>query len=175
MVSFAELKTQVPIENLITLFDIPVKKHGASFRGSCPKCGGSERTLVITPGKGAYCWAEKKGGDAIFLISHIHNLSPRDAAVEIAARAGLQTEAKPEPATNGNDLSRIAATLDYEHEMIQAFGLSPDQAKKLGIGYKPKGKFAKMVVVPLHHGGALVGYAAVDGILDLPEQLLETL
>ncbi len=54
----------------------------------CPVHGGGDRTFVVTPGRGFFCFAEKQGGDQIALVSHVKEIPPKEAASFIAAHSG---------------------------------------------------------------------------------------
>ena len=148
------------------------------FRGPCPRClTGGARALTVTPGKGFCCFATKENGrfprgDVIAFVAHVRGLTFRQAAEELLRYAG---ENGPQPAAAAmqnvvDALQKVRDYLVYEHEDVQAMGLTPDQAKKLGIGYKPKGLFRGKVVLPLFVEGKIVSYCAVDGA-EFPKNL----
>lgn len=81
MVQFSDVKARVSLEDAARLLGLKLKQSNHQMRGPCPACpNGGERTLVITPGKGFYCWSVKKGGDCIALAAHVRQCSPKDAA-----------------------------------------------------------------------------------------------
>ena len=81
-IDFQELKGRVDIQAACSFLQLDLKPNGKQLRGACPSCpSGGERSLVITPEKGAaYCFTAKKGGDVIWLTSHIRGESQKDAA-----------------------------------------------------------------------------------------------
>ena len=88
-IDFAELKDKLSFGETINLLELGLKRSGNQYRGPCPACGtGGDRALVVTEGKGFFCFAEKKGGDQIALAAHILGIGAKDAAQELARRAG---------------------------------------------------------------------------------------
>lgn len=94
-IDFAEVKAKVSFAETVALLKLDLKSSGNQWRGPCPVCNaGGERALVVTEGRGFFCFSLKKGGDQIALAAHILAISAKDAAVELAERAGLV----PDPA-----------------------------------------------------------------------------
>ena len=49
-VDFKTLRERIPIERVVTMLGIRLKKSGAQLRGSCPICSHtSNRCFVVTP------------------------------------------------------------------------------------------------------------------------------
>ena len=89
-VDFALVKEKVSFADAISYLNLNLKPSGNQWRGKCPACNsGGDRALVVTEGKGFFCFALKKGGDQIALAAHILDLSAKDAAQELAGRAGI--------------------------------------------------------------------------------------
>ena len=169
-IDFKSLKQQIDLEDAINYLGLTLKRNGRQWRGKCPACNtGDDRALVITDGRGAYCHALGRGGDQVFLVSHIQNISMREAAerlvehYEIDASTPLPQERAPVTATRPQEPAQPApqarketattptdaagstalaplAYLQYEHEAVQALGLTPDTAEALGLGYAAKGQ-----------------------------------
>jgi DNA primase len=159
---FAEIKSRVSLEQVIEMLDLRLKKSGGQYRGSCPVHGGGDRTLVVTPNEGFYCFAEKKGGDQIALYAHCEGCNNYDAAAALQQRFRVPTPKAVEkpPSTTGS-----LAPLDYlepAHEILEVLGLSPAVCKALGAGFAPKGTMLNRVAVPLRlEDGTLVGYFGI--------------
>ena len=67
-VDFAEVKEKISFFDAIGYLKLNLKQSGNQWRGNCPACNsGGDRALVITDGKGWFCFALKKGGDQIAL------------------------------------------------------------------------------------------------------------
>jgi DNA primase len=82
-VDFKALRDRIPIERVITMLGIPLKKRGAQLRGSCPICSHtSDRCFVVTPALNRFwCFGEcQRGGDVIELVARVKQLSQKDAA-----------------------------------------------------------------------------------------------
>lgn len=174
-IDFTELKQRVSIETAASLLRLSLKPGNNQLRGPCPTCKeGGDRALVITPGKGAfYCFALKKGGDQIALAAHILDLSVKDAAQELASRAGLGTNTgtvstrnnskstvpESEGAKEGARTFQALTYLEPEHDAVSAVGFDTDFAKAHGIGYAPKGILRGTVAIPFRDAeGNLLGY-----------------
>lgn len=172
-VNFAALKAAVTITEVCEAFDIEVKGNGLQQRGQCPMCMGSDRELAINARDSSwYCHAAKLGGDTIALIAHTEGVRMKEAAEMIAERCGFNPETgkngskskdRPNNEPKGFDPEKIAAQLIYEHEAVQALGLSPEQAAELWIGYKAKGVHHGSVVFPLYRDGQCAGFAGYKG------------
>lgn len=62
-VDFQVLKQSISITDLIPWLGLKGNWHGDQWRGTCPQCNGSDRSLVVTKSKAAfYCFTAKKGG-----------------------------------------------------------------------------------------------------------------
>jgi CHC2 zinc finger len=80
---FQEIKVAVSLEKAAESLGLQLKPSGGAFRCACPKCEGSDRQLVITPGKGWYCFNAKRGGDVIALVAHVKGIGQREAAAAL--------------------------------------------------------------------------------------------
>lgn len=171
-IDFEDLKSRCSLEQAMRMVGLKLTKSGAQFRGSCPIHGGGPRTLVVTPGRGFYCFAEKQGGDQISLVAHVRELPVKEAAAWMLEQIG----GKPEPARKAAPAARSEPTaglkpLDYletDHEALELLGLSPLVCESLGIGFAPKGTMANRVLIPLRlPDGTLVGYQGIATREDL--------
>lgn len=170
-IDFAELKSRVPIEQVVQLLNLTMKPHGEALRGPCPACKqGGERALVATKGKNLfYCFAAKAGGDQIGLASHIRACKAAEAARFIAEGTGTvpvqdtgTSIAKAVPTVPQNEKGPLKP-LDYlqaEHEAVQALGISVETCQHFGAGYAPKGIMRGRLAIPIygHDGKVLLGY-----------------
>ena len=172
-VDFVELKEKVSFSDTIEVLGIALKQSGNQWRGPCPACkSGGDRALVITDGKGYFCFAEKKGGDQIALAAHILGSSVKDAAAQLAQSAGLtgtstsstcprQTVPKREGGKETQKFQPLAY-LEQNHPAVDAIGFSSEICAKLGIGYAPKGILRGTVAIPIRDDqGNLLGYLGV--------------
>lgn len=191
-IDFSELKQRVTLDEVIGFLGLSMtraatKEYGdpPQWRGACPACQSrGNRSLVVTEGKGYYCFEQRKGGDAIALVAHIRKLTMRQAAEELHRAFPLvevaedpthypPPEPRHEPPPQNGALLRVADYLKYEHPDIQGLHLSPETAKRLGVGQKPKGWGRGGIALPLYDDGELVGYAIFkDGQLAFPQNLL---
>jgi DNA primase len=82
-VDFKALRQRVPIERVLDMLGIQLKKTGAQLRGSCPICSStSDRCFVVTPGLNRFwCFGDcQGGGDVIELVARVKQTSHKDAA-----------------------------------------------------------------------------------------------
>lgn len=156
MVSFANLKERLSLEDGAKLLDLKLTEKDGQLRGPCPACNaGGARALVITPSKGAFCWHAKKGGDVIWLCAHVKGMQLKEAAEYLA---GNPTTKPPLPAGSFTPLDH----LHHKHERVQAI-IAEETAIALGVGYASKGVLRGCVAVPLHdQAGVLLGYVGIE-------------
>ena len=171
-VDFAALKERVSLHQGMQMLGLTLKQSGAQYRGACPVHGGGDRTLVVTPGKGFYCFAEKKGGDVIQLVAHVKQIANREAAEEIDRHFGISlttpkpqspSERPPAPQAReqrqGFDPAAYAARLDPSADALQALGLAPETYKAFSAGYASGGVNRGKLALPLHdRAGTCIAY-----------------
>ncbi len=105
-VDFAELKTRVNILQVANLYGLDLKGKGSQLRGECIACksGGPRALAVNTEKQSAYCFSIRKGGDLIWLASHINGTGQREAAEDVAKQLRLDTSPqRPDPAPKEKD------------------------------------------------------------------------
>lgn len=163
-VDFQELKERVTYAQVVQLAGLQMKHSGTQWRGPCPRCKkGGDRTLVVTEGKGYFCFAEHKGGDQIALYAHVKNCSVKDAARDLSracARDSTVPTTVPEKVEGG--MSPLTY-LEHDHDAVRAIGFDVEVAKRLGIGYAPKGLMRGTVAVPVRdENGVLQGYIGIE-------------
>ena len=173
-IDYAALKARIPIEAAIPLLNLVLSQHGEQWRGACPTCKtGGDRALVITKGKGFYCWAKETGGSILDLVQHIRECSTQEAAAFLTVpeeRQGLREAARSVPPSDR--LEQIAAGLDAAHEECQKLGISPGTFKHFKGGYEKRGVARGNVIVQLHNQtGALIGYVGLGEPMWLPKDV----
>jgi DNA primase len=78
---FQQIKAMVSLEKAAEFCGLELKRSGDAFRCACPQClKGGDRGIVITPGKGFYCFGVKKGGDVIAMVAHVKGIGQLAAA-----------------------------------------------------------------------------------------------
>lgn len=176
-VDFQAVKEAVSFADAIKYLDLKLKQSGTQWRGVCPQCGGSDRGLVLTEGRGFYCFSDKKGGDVIALTAHVLAVSAKDAAQELAQKAGIvpvpctstrPRSTVPESEAGGSKLQPLSY-LEPAHDAIVALGLCPDFCEAHGIGYAPRGVVRGSIAIPFRdERGTLLGYFGVQDLTYLP-------
>jgi DNA primase len=170
---FAEIKATVSFGQIIGFLNLNLRQRGNQWRGPCPACqSGGERALVITEGKGFYCFATKKGGDQIALVAHIKDVAVKEAAEQIARHTGTGSRnntSAPEPGkVQVRGECPILTYLEPADERVQALGVTFETARELASGYAPKGVLRGFYAVPVRNpDGALKAYV---GIAVAPDQ-----
>jgi hypothetical protein len=159
---FAKIKQEHPIEKVAERLGLVLKPHGAAFRGKCPSGQGDERALVVTPAKGAwYSFAAQKGGDCLSLVAFVRNCSVRDAAAWVVGEA-------ERPEKTANSEAEGFKELDYlifDHEAVIALGLDPEDCKRIGMGWAPRGMMKNTLCIPVRDKtGKLLGYAGTTDV-----------
>ena len=170
-IDFNALKSEVSIEQVVSLLGLKAAKSGNQLRAPCPTCKtGGDRALAITPSKNLfYCFAAQSGGDQIQLAAHIRNETVKDAASFLA---GTLQDTGTSTGTGTGTVSKNHAKegpgfqpLDYleaEHPAVEAVGFEPETAQALGIGYAGKGIMRGTVAVPIRlTDGTLAGYIGI--------------
>lgn len=160
---FDEIKRSVSLSSAAQMLGLQLKQNGAQMRGPCPACAkGGDRALVITEGKGWFCFAAHSGGDVIALTAHIKNVPVKDAAAILAKATQTVPATVPQETAEGKTLAELPY-LEHDHAAVIAIGFDPDLAKALGIGYAPKGLMRGTVAIPIRDAdGTLQGYVGVE-------------
>lgn len=154
-VDFEQVKANNRVEQVAEQLGLELTKRGEQLRGKCPSGEGGERAFVITPAKQAwYSFAAEKGGDVIALVSFVKNMSAKEAAEFLNGTVPEKTdEVKP------SEGFKPLEYLDPDHDAVLAIGFEPDDARRLGIGYAPRGLMKGTVAIPVRlDDGTLCGY-----------------
>lgn len=99
---FEQLKDQIldiPIENIIGT-DTSLKKQGSLLVGTCPFCGGGEKTppfKVYPKTNTCICFSCREGGNGISYTIKKHNLSFFEAVKKIAIDNNIKWDEKEKP------------------------------------------------------------------------------
>ena len=128
-VDFQAVKEAVSFSDAIKYLDLKLNQSGAQWRGVCPRCGGGDRGLVLTEGRGFYCFSDKKGGDVIALAAHVLNASTKDAARMLAEKVGIvpvhSTSSNSSESEEGKRGLTPLSYLEYAHDAVIALGFDP--------------------------------------------------
>ena len=184
MVNFAELKEAVSLEQAVQALGLSLNAHGQQLRGKCPACeSANDRALVVTPGRGFYCFTAKKGGDVIALAAHVLKLGVKEAAAELQKRAGNSSAGNSTSARNRTSSSPPETAseppaefpaltyLETAHESLQKLGIDPETAAHFECGYAPRGTLRGTLAIPIHDlSGMRIGYVG-RALTDKPPML----
>lgn len=166
-IDFAAIKDAVPIDNLVDYLALKGMWRGDQWRGQCPSCKGNDRSLVVTKGKGFYCWDTKKGGDAIALVAHVKGISQPEAAklIQEHYRVGSSPTTSQGPAKAGFDLDKYLAGLDPEHAALGPLGIDPEVLRGRQGGYASSGALRGYLALPATRDGKIVAFfgRSLDG------------
>ena len=97
---FQQVKNDFPIEKVVELLGIEVtKQRNGQLRGNCPIHGGNDpRGFVITPARNlAYCFKGCGGGDQLWLIAKVKDISSKEAAEWLVGGTSTRTVPDREP------------------------------------------------------------------------------
>lgn len=156
------IKSSRTFAEVIGLLKLDLTQSGNQWRGTCPVCK-KERGLVVTEGKGAFCFGTKQGGDVVWLVQHTLSIPFKDALHFLEPT--VEEEAK-----KGNGKLQPLSYLQPENEMVAAVGFSTEFAKTHGIGYAPKGLMKGSVAIPFRdQTGTLLGYIGILEAAVLPK------
>ena len=164
-IDFEAVKADNPIADVAERLGLELKKTGNQLRGPCPSGEGGERGFVITPAKGVwYSFGLQQGGDVQALVELVNGCSTKEAAQFLAGETvPVEKRTKRQPKESGSE--RGFRPLDYlepDHPAVEALGMEPEDAERLGIGYAPRGTLRGTVAVPVRlEDGTLSGYVGV--------------
>jgi DNA primase len=172
---YEDIKATVRIEQAMVWLKLTFHKEGEHWRGVCPACGGDDdRALVIHPVRHVFhCKTADYGGSVLDLVMHVKGMRLKEAAKFLIEHRDKKPEKKvekkvEEPTEGFQPLKGLL----FEHEDVQALGLSAEDAERLGIGYCVRGYYKGHIVAPIRTDtGHLVVYAIISDAKKLPEKL----
>lgn len=162
---FAELKELVSFSQAIDLLGLQMKQSGVQWRSACPTCKGSDRSLVVTEGRGFFCFTKHAGGDVIAFAAHIRDCSAKEAAQFLADGINHSSPTVPQKEVGADEVKGFTALtyLENDHAAVKAIGFDIEFCKKHGIGYAGKGILRGTVAIPLRdEDGILLGYLGIE-------------
>lgn len=186
---FDEIRSTYPILDVCKcLLEAELKEDGPNkYRGACPFCG-DKRSFRVTTNAGnhghgmAGCFKCGPKGDCIAVVAKKYGVKANEAVKLIVEKLGKSTVPGNSTVTSSGGtsipLDKVIARLEYEHEDVQALGLTPEIAKSLGIGFLRSGTLPGRVLFPLFKDGALAGFVGYAPDLEppfkFPKNLIET-
>lgn len=167
-IDFEAVKASTKIADVADALGFDLKEKNNQLRGVCIVCEkGGPRAFCITPEKERYyCFGCQTGGDCIALAAHVKGVHPKEAAFWIAEHFGIQSEEKNTNQGPKRSSEEGFQPLDYiqpDHEAVEALGLAPEDAERIGAGYAPRGVMRGQVAIPIRlEDGKLVGYLGIS-------------
>ena len=133
---------------------------------------GGKRALVITPSKALFynfCKQCDAGGDIFTLVRMVKGVDQLEAA-KLLTEHFLST---PKPATHSAfDPMKYSEKLDYEHAAVKEYGLTPERARQLGIGWSTKGFNHNRLAIPIREpDGTIIGWWGYNPELTPPMKI----
>ncbi|MDO4481280.1 MAG: DNA primase [Bacillota bacterium] len=130
---------------------VALKRAGSNYKGLCPFHGEKTPSFVVSPDKQIFtCFGCGKTGDVIRYVQYSENLEFMEAVEKLAEEAGIEFKRNSGRAERKKDelyeVSRTAAIHFYKNlrkgandgiRYVVSRGISPETAKKFGIGYAP--------------------------------------
>lgn len=176
-IDFADLKQRVSFEQAIRFLGLQMtnKKQG-EYRSGCPACNsGGPRVLVVLPHEKTdsgvpgvfFCHTQDPPhhGDVISFVAHIRDVSNYEAArmLEQAFPPVRHNSPAPPPRRGpARGIDSVHARLAFEHQDVQALGLTPEAAEALGVGYMANGTMTNRVLFPIRSDtGELLAYCGL--------------
>lgn len=175
-VDFQAVKAEAKIERVAEMLGFDLKEKNGQLRGECIICEqGGPRAFCITLSKQAYfCFGCSTGGDVIQLVAQKEGVHQKEAAHKIVEMLSLKDHISGEKTNKVQHLERGFKQLDYlkpDHEAVEALGIEPDDAERIGLGYAPRGAGRGSVMIPVRlEDGTLVGYVGVQELTFVPRE-----
>ncbi|MBQ4427641.1 MAG: DNA primase [Oscillospiraceae bacterium] len=149
-----ELTARNDIVDVVSDYVQLTKRSGSNMFGLCPFHSEKTPSFSVSQDRQSYhCFGCGKGGGVISFIMEIENLGFMDAVQFLARRAGMEVPEYDTPRELKNrrarmlELNRDAARFFYETlktpkgadavEYIKRRGISPEMAKRFGLGCAP--------------------------------------
>lgn len=167
---FAKVKEKVSLEQAIALLGLKMELvyGGSQYRCACPVCEKPEgRSLVVTPGKGFYCFRSHKGGSVIDLVAHVKRMGLKESASWLLGEEVTISPVAQEPQEvkkTGFDAGKYRASLATEHELLTQAGLTKEFCEARGIGVPAKGTHKGLIAIPTTDKDGHIVYVGVKEV-----------
>jgi hypothetical protein len=178
-IDFQEVREQISLHQAIQYLGLTMRQERGAFRGPCIACkGGGDRALVVTPGKGFFCFSANKGGnDSTALVAHVKAIPQRDAAALLIEHYGISHSGQsrtvpptptssPKKAATGFDAEAYLKGLDPAAPQLSELGVAADTLKEWKAGYSKAGvNKGKLAIALCDRDGTIIGFCgrSLDG------------
>jgi len=182
-VSFADLKQQVHLEEVLRCYGVDWLRHSGpqQYRGRCPihQGQGTEAFHANLTRNVFHCFACGAGGNVLDFVAQMESCSVREAALRLqaaqgpgvgavqGARSGPVRRELVTKKREANPPLSFSLEVDGRHPYLARRGIDPITAGHFGVGYYGgRGVMSRRIAIPIHdHQGRLVAYCgrALDG------------
>lgn len=181
-IDFKAVKTEFPILKVCDLLGITLKRESNPdyYRGDCPFCQ-THRTFRVTVTRDKQMWGcfrcRDDGvpdcrGDQLELVKKMKGLKDALAAAKwLAGDDECERERQEANRAVGGNVKEPGegmaelTYLEHDHPDVELLGFDPEDAKRIGVGFAPKGTMRGQVIVPIRlKSGACVGYIGVSEV-----------
>jgi len=175
-VSFADIKRQVPLEEVLRSYGVDWLRHSGpqQYRGRCPihRGEGTEAFHANLERNAFHCFACGAGGNVLDFVAKMEGCSVREAALRLrasqgpgvgAARVSSSGPEQRELVTKKRELNPplgFSLKVDGTHPYLARRAIDPITAGHFGVGYYGgRGVMSQRIAIPIHdHQGRLVAY-----------------
>ncbi|HEU4829594.1 MAG TPA: DNA primase [Gemmatimonadales bacterium] len=136
---------------------VQLKRTGADWRGPCPFHGGKNRNFAVIPKKGLfYCYVCHEAGDVFSYLMKRFGMDYPTAVRDVARRSGIVIPERTEqagPDPNASLHTAVSSAHEWFAEQLESLPeaetaraylagreIDPATAKRLGVGYAPRGR-----------------------------------
>lgn len=175
-VSFAEIKSQVKLEEVLRSYGVDwLRRSGPrQYRGPCPiHQGQGTEAFHANLARGVFhCFACGAGGNVLDFVAEMEGCSVREAALRLqrsyghgncSAQTSLRETGQQKLVTEKREPNpplRFSLDVDQTHAYLDRRGLNPTTTGHFGVGYYGKDGLMKgRIAIPIHDDrGRLVAY-----------------
>jgi DNA primase len=182
-----EIRSRVDLVDLVGQF-VNLKRAGENWKALCPFHAEKTPSFTVNPKRGIFhCFGCGAGGDAFSFLMRQDRLSFPEAVRALAQRAGVDLPSargshgtgEPDGKTEALLRAMALAAQFYEEALwsrpegerarryLETRGISPDVARRFGVGYAPEGWDHLLTVLT---GESIAEEVIVQAGLALPRQ-----
>lgn len=145
------IKERLDIAEIIGGY-VKLEKSGGSYKGRCPFHNEKTPSFYVSPTRQSYyCFGCGVKGDIFTFVEEMEGLSFREALKQLAEKAGVEVNYRPEAKEVKDEKEQIKLSLDIAREFfegeleksdeakkyLKSRGISDDSIKSWKLGYAP--------------------------------------